>query len=354
MNSDPGNELLQFATLFLETQGAVLERKEGGLEAVLPEKLSRLLGTPEYIRINRESGDEADHVYTINYGTPLIEKMVEAACAEIPLLACELRFDYLKSEGFDRLIKEQFTFYNMSGGVQSSAKVKTDYLILSCRYMAQSDEQKEGLIQLVFNYETGALIPRMDHMLSTVDKSFKASPKVVRDDRQIKKILKQVKIQSKEIIMEEIAPFRESMIRRFKRDAINLEEYFEATEKEMKSSLERQGLSEELIRDRKEKIALLPSELERKKDDLFKKYSIKIKVEPCAVMFIRTSAVKILYKLSKTRNYRNLSFIYNPVTKSIDPLVCQGCGMSMAGIYCCSDLHLLCSECNKRCPVCLT
>jgi hypothetical protein len=280
MSSDPGNELLQFAALFLETKGAAIERKEGGLEALLPEKLSGLLGTPEYIRINRESGDEADHAYTITYGTPLIEKMVEAACAEIPLLACELRFDYLKSEGFDRLIKEQFTFYNMSGRVQSSAKVKTDYLILSCRYTAQSDEQKEGLIPLVFNYETGALIPRMARMLSTVDKSFKASPKVVWDDRQIKNILQQVKIRSKEIIMEELAPFRESMIRRFKRDAVNLEEYFEATEKEMKSSLERQGLSEELIGDRKKRSASSPTNLKEKRMTCIRNTALRSNLNP--------------------------------------------------------------------------
>jgi hypothetical protein len=354
MNSEPGNELLQFATRFLESQGAVLEHERDGFEAVIPEKLSKLLGTPEYIRFNREAGEDGDHLYTVNYGTPLMEKMVEEACSEIPLLACELRFDYLKSGGFDRLIRKQFTFHNMSGGMQSSAKVKTDYLVLSCRYTAQSDEQKEGLIQLVFNYETAALIPRMGNLLSVVDKSFKSSPKIVLEDRRIKKILKQIKILSKETIMEEIAPFRESMIRRYKRDAMNLEEYFEATKKEMKSSLQRQGISEELIRDRKEKMALLPQELDRKKEDLFKKYSIKIRIEPCAVMFIRTRAVKILYKLRKARNYRNLSLIYNPVTKSIDPFVCEGCGMSMTGIYCCADLHLLCSECKRRCPACET
>jgi len=200
---------------------------------------------------------------------------------------------------FEMVIGEIDMFYNISGKVQSSAEIKTDYLLLSCRYTAQSDEQKEGLISLVFNYETGALIPRMARMLSTVDKSFKASPKVVWNEGKITNLLNQVKTRSKEIIMEELAPFRESMIRRFKRDARNLEDYFYATEREMRSSLERQGLSEELIRDRKEKIALLPHELERKKDDLFKKYSIKTKIEPCAVMLIRTSAVKILYKLSK-------------------------------------------------------
>jgi hypothetical protein len=352
MNSDPGDDLVAFAARFLETRGAALETNDGGLEAVLPERVSGLLGTPEYVRIHGEIGDTTDDGYSIHYGSPLVDRMVEAVCSEVPLLFCDLRFDYLKSDGFDRLIREQFHLHDMSGRVQSSAKVKTEYLVLSCRYTAQSDEQKEGLINLTFNYETGALISPMADMLSPADKSFRSESKIIRDQRQIKKILTQVQTRSKEIIMEEIASFRESMIRRFKRDSAHLEAYFEAMEKEMKSSLERQGLSDDLIRDRKEKIASLPHELERKKDDLLKKYSIKIRIVPCAMLFIRTPAVKILCSLSKPGKNRHFSFIYNPVGKSIDPLVCEGCGKSITDLYSCHDFHLLCQECGKKCPVC--
>jgi hypothetical protein len=152
--------------------------------------------------------------------------------------------------------------------------------------------------------------------------------------------------------MEEINSFQESMTRRFRRDVDNLEEYYHALKKEMEKSLERPGLSPELINDRKEKIALVPDELASKRDDLFKKYSIKVKLEPCAAMVINTPAVKILYKISIGRNHNSLSLTYNPVTKSIDPLVCHGCGRSITRVYFCNHLHLLCAMCSERCPVC--
>ncbi|MBW1803765.1 MAG: hypothetical protein JRJ85_23925 [Deltaproteobacteria bacterium] len=352
MNSDPGNELLGFTARFLESQGAVLESKNGELEAILPEKLSEFLGVPEYFRIKSDSAGERDDTCSVHYGSALIDKMTEAACAETPLLACEIKFDYMKSDGFDRLIKEQFHFHELSGRFQSSANVRTDYLLLTCRYTAQSDEQKEGMIQLAFNYETGAFIPQMADMMSQADKIFRAAAKIPGDEKRLRRILKQVRERSREIIIKEIVPFRESMDRRFRRDAGHLEEYYRELEKEMRSNLERQGLSDELIRDRKEKIALLPRELERKKDDLFKKYSIRIRIAPCAILFITTPAVKILYGMAAPGKHKTLSFIYNPIGKAIDPLVCQGCGTSMADIYCCRDLHILCGECRKRCPVC--
>ena len=89
-----------------------------------------------------------------------------------------------------------------------------------------------------------------------------------------------------------------------------------------------------------------------KKDDLYKKYSIKVTIEPCTVMLIKTSAIKIFYRLSVGRDTTTLSLLYNPVTKSIDPLVCMACKESITNVHFCDALHLLCSSCHTKCPVC--
>ena len=353
MSFEPDQELEHFVYRFLENHGAELEKYDEGFEVLLPESLSRLLETTEYIRINMGSAPESEDVYSINYGSHLLEKMVNTACGQVPLLTCQLEFDYLKSQGFERFIKEQFTFHRFVGKVESWAKIKTEYLFLTCRYIAQSDEQKEGLVSLIFNLETGAYIPNMDLMLSSTARDFKTGKRTaIGGDRQIKEIMEWVKKQTKASIAEEINLFQESMTRRFKRDVVNLEEYYAGLKKEMEKSLERPGLSNQLIKDRKEKIALLPDELARKEDDLLNKYSIKVKVEPCTAMLIRTPAIRVLYRISIGRNNKNFSLTYNPITKSIDPLVCQGCGRSVTGIYFCDHLHLLCSVCSNKCPVC--
>ncbi|MBU0734845.1 MAG: hypothetical protein KKG10_11915 [Proteobacteria bacterium] len=352
MSFEQDQDLVQFAFRFLENRGAVLERTGDGFEALLPGPLSQMLGTPEHIQIKNGSGDDTNGMFSISYGSPLLEKMVDAARGQAPILACSLEFDYLKSQGFDRLVKEQFRFYKSMGEVESSAIIKTDYLLVICRYVAQSDEQKEGLLRLAFSYETGALIPRMEEMLSSIVKDFGNPPGPVWKDENLERIVEGIKNQSKGILAEEILSFKESMTRRFRRDAANLEEYYDALKKEMEKSLERPGLSDELIKDRKEKIALLPDELAKKRDDLFKKYSIRLKVEPCGVMFVRTPAVRVLYRVSIGRKRKNLSLTYNPVTRTMDPLVCQGCGRTIWNVHFCDQHHLLCSWCNEQCPLC--
>jgi len=352
MNSKFNQELIEFACRFLENRGAVLEKNGQGLEALLPENLSEILETDEHIKINTETGPELEGAYSINYGSPLLEKMVYAACKDLPLLTCKLQFDYLKKEGFDSLVKKQFIFAKSEGKTENRAIINTEYIFLTCRYTAQSDEQKQGLISFVFNLETGSYVPRMAEFFSADGKNFISLKKPLWKDGQLEKVMKCITEQSKEILMGELNSFYEAMTRRYKRDVVNLEEYYAALKKEMEKNLKRSHLSEVSIKERYKKIDLLPDELERKREDLFKKYSIKINVEPCAVMLINTPAVKVLYNVFIKRVRKNISFIYNPITKELDPLVCQACGKSITSIYFCNNLHLLCLMCSQKCPLC--
>jgi len=132
MSFEPDQEIEHFVCRFLETHGAVLEENDKEFEALLSESLSGLLKTSEHIHINRgfvsdtpDADSEFRHAYSINYGSHFLEKMVNAACAQVPLLACQVEFDYLKSAGFERLINEQFSFFGAVGSVESTAKIKT-------------------------------------------------------------------------------------------------------------------------------------------------------------------------------------------------------------------------------------
>ncbi|UCF92208.1 MAG: hypothetical protein JSW39_28745 [Desulfobacterales bacterium] len=362
MNSKPqaarrDRELERFARRFFEIQGALLETTARGAEVVMPPKLSGPLGTPEYIRLNFESSPAPDtgsvNEFAVYYGSPLLEKMVHAVCGQMPLLACELEFQYLKSQGFERLIGAQFTFNGAVGRVDSWATVKTEYLYLTCRYIAQSDEQKEGLVDLIFNLENGAYVPDMAPNLAFVARNYRMEGKTAGwDAKKINLVMGWVKNQSPPAIQAAITSFQESMNRRFRRDVANLQEYYDDLQKEMEASLKRPGLSAPLIRDRQEKIALLPAELAQKKDDLFKKYSIRVKVRLCTALRITTPAVKVLYQARVGRQSKNLALMYNPVNKSMDPLVCQGCGASVTNIFFCRHVHLLCETCYQACPAC--
>lgn len=351
MSSDSTNSLEGFVERFLELNGAEVEKKPHGLDALLPEHLALCLNTPEYVHLSTETnvGDK----FGIHYGSPLLEKIVDSACDTAPIIGCRLEFNYIKRQGFDRLIRDQFSFYNSVGRVKSAAEVRTEYLLLTCRYLAQSDEQKEGLFELTFNLESGALVPEMSEGFDASEKAFEAeSGEASIPAGKIGEILTWIRHRAGRILDRELGPFQDSMNRRFRRDTANLDEYYADLKKEMEASLKRPGMSEHLRSDRKAKIGLIPEELERKKADLFKKYSIRASIYLSGGIRIRMPAVRLLYEASAGRNKKTLSMTYNPATKSMDPLVCDGCGDSTYAIRFCDRLHVLCSMCSGKCPAC--
>jgi hypothetical protein len=351
MSSDPCDDLETFVQRFLTGQGADIEKRGSRLDVLAPQRLAQLIGIPNFCSLT--IGSQAPEGLAVHYGSPLLEKMAETACHTIPLTIVRSSFHYIKSQGFERLIEALFTFRGAIVRVENTAAVQTEYLLLTCHYLAQSDEQKEGLVPLAFNLETGAPIGNPQASLDAAEKEFETSGSAaVFGEDKISRIIRWVQRQAPQILETQIQSFHDSMNRRFRRDVRNLEEYYAQLRQEMAENLKRPGLSEQLIQERKEKIALLPDEMIKKKEDLFKKYSIRIKLQLCGAMLIRTPAVKLFCKATVGRRQKPLTLYYNPIDKSIDPLVCSGCGGGTYQVLFCDHLHLLCPSCAGKCPVC--
>jgi hypothetical protein len=354
-------EIEEFVLRFFEHHDAAVERGPGGLEVLMPESLSSSLGTAEHIRMKSGADDQAasetgpleDTPYQLSFGSELLEKVIHVAATGVPRVAYRLEFHYLKSQGFDALVRGSFKFSGCVVHVEQWAKIASHYLLLTCRYVAQSDEQKEGLICLPFHLETGACVPAMMEGLHFTNRTFVPDFKLPPwSEERVRTLIASVKKEAGSALMREISLFEESMNRRFRRDVTHLEEYYAGLEREMRSSLERSGLSDQLIRERQEKIDLIPDEMARKKEDLHKKYSIRLKVVPCTLMIVSMPALRVLCRVSIGKKQKSIPFFYNPVTKNMDPAVCDGCTASTACIGFCDRFHLLCPACAARCPIC--
>ena len=344
MNSDSNIDLESFVQNFFISQGAVVEKSGSCLDVLAPQALAERIGIPNFCRL--DIGNEKGGDHEVNYGSPLLEKMADAACDKVPFTRVRLIFHYLKTQGFDRLIEEMFTFQNAVVKLERSAEVQTDYLLLTCRYLAQSDEQKEGLIPLACHLETGAPVDQISPLLALVEKQYDTGELFnALEPESVDKLIQWVQTRASRTIENQIGEFRDSMNRRYQRDVANLSDYYTELSQEMTEALNRSGISTELSRERREKIDLIPVEMAKKKEDLFKKYSIKVTLDLSGVMLIRTPAVKLFCKAAIGRRQKSLSLIYNPITKSLDPLVCPQCGEGTFNIQFNHQLHLRCPQC---------
>jgi hypothetical protein len=343
-------ELVSFVCRFVEENGALVEAGADRIDLLLPAPLADALGVDEYISVSPGSDpgtpSHGRTLYPIHFGAPLLERISAMAGSNPPLVELSLVFDYLKKGGYEALIKQQFEFYKATGTVSGTGEVKTRYLILTCRYLAQSDEQKEGLVDLAVNMDNKAVVPAMADKIAFAEKQYKKTLSHHHTKAEIEKIIQLADRYVSEAVQHELFEFKKSMNRRFLRDASSLDEYYTALGREMNESLERTGLSDKLRLEREEKIALIPGELAAKQKDLLNKYGIRVKVSLAAVMAVTTPGVKVLFNAVAGKQRRTLSMLYNPVTKLMDPLVCERCGQSMYRIAFSRELRLVCPSCQ--------
>jgi hypothetical protein len=338
-------DLETFVENFFTCNGAVIEKNGSNWEVLAPPKLAHKIGIPDFCSL--KIGSENSDGYAIHYGSQLLERIANTACDTIPVTIAQLNFHYLKSQGFDRLIQDLFRFDNAVVRVQNTAEIKTDYILLTCHYLAQSDEQKEGVLPLCFNLDTGAPIDRMETMLDTVEKKFEIEGVDVSfEEKKMQEIIRWVQERASKLIGIKIKPFVDSMNRRYQRDVNNLSEYYAELTKEMTKALKRPGLSTELLAERQEKIDLIPDEMTKKKEDLFNKYSIKVNLRLSSVILIRTPAVKLFCRAEVGRRQKQFGLYFNPITKSLDPLICPKCGQDTFQIHFSKLLDPCCLQCS--------
>lgn len=345
-------DLIQFAVRFLKDKGAVLESGNEVVDILLPGDLSAALDVEEYISMAKDAESVkkfgGQKCYSIQFQSPLLDKIVSMASSKPPFLQATLKFDYIKTQGFAHLIREQFEFYKSKITITDTARIKTRYILLTCKFLAQSDEQKQGLLDFSINLDTGALAPGMPRLIANVEKEYPIKDIQRYSKEDIRRIYELVRRYGPDAVEQELLEFVQSMNRRFKRDSMSLDEYYNALESEMKESLSRTGISDKLIQERNVKIDMIPDELAAKKNDLLNKYSIRISFVPVAALAVTTACVKVFAALVSGRKKINITMIYNPVTKQMDPMVCQSCGMSMFFLGLDKNMQLNCTACLKR------
>ena len=120
----------------------------------------------------------------------------------------------------------------------------------------------------------------------------------------------------------------------------------------MRKLLLRQGLNAERRKLREDKIAGLPGDRQAKEADLLHKYSMRVEIDCRASLQILTRAVRIDFEVHRRKERRTIPLFWNPVTKRIDPLLCEACGTNTYSVTVCDVPHLLCHACGVSCAVC--
>lgn len=326
MNTHCDPELLAFAGEVLEASGGVVERRGNHLLAMLPEEVAARLGIPGECELGSQE-------LPLLYGSPLLDRLVDMATGEVPLVYGQILVPYLKKAGFEDLFGKDLAFSDGRLRVTGRAETRTTYMVLTCHYVALSDERKEGLVQVAVHENSGAVIDGLQDIWRDCEPQLFPLDRVpphfpTKIETAVESALRSAKAE----IEGELVDFLASMQRRLCRDAKNTQEYYAALEKEMTESLSHSQPAPGQRETRLAKIRDLPGEMERKIDDLRNKYRVEVTITACAAVRLLVNVVQIMVDLWYRKQQRAFHVLWNPLTRRLDPLVCESCRKTITRI----------------------
>ncbi len=338
-------ELVYFATKILELHGGLVEPQSENLLAILPPRLAEKLELKEEVSF----GDAGEPLI---YGHPNLEKLINLAKGEVPIVYGRLQVSYLKKDGFEQFLEQDFSFGKSQIRIINRAEARNTYMVLYCHFLALSDERKEGIFSFAIDEGTGALIPVIAERWLDYQPEFYPRAQIPPHfPSQLTKIIEIALKNLKNRATEELEEFRNNMQRHLQRDVRNTREYYQALKNEMEASLQKTHLTPESRQERREKIDALPDEMGRKITDLKQKYHIEVKLTACAAIRVLVPVVRLQLELRYRKLIRELKLTFNPISHCFDPLACENCTTTTREIHLCETgkgTKLLCLDCSSR------
>ena len=319
-------ELFEFAARVLNRHGGIAEQRGRHIDALLPAELAERLELPEEARIG-ERGT------TLTYGSPLLDRLFQHATMTIPVTCISVKIPYLKKAGFDRLIEQSLSLGRVQYQLAGHNEERQPYMVLVAHYVAVSDEQKEGLVETAFQEQSGAIVSEVVSRWKNHQPVY-YPPEEIPDEfhpipeASIRTAMDQVQSQ----VHDELADYYDRVQRHLRRDIRNTREYYQALQQEMDDSLLRPNLSAMQVRERKSKIKQLPGEMSRQIEELKGKYSTRVTITARAALRILIPVVRLTLAVHCKKLSRDLPVFYNPLSHSLDPLVCEHCRISTRSV----------------------
>jgi hypothetical protein len=366
--------LRDFVAELLESQGAAIETLEpDGLEVLAPAMLRNAMGWPELARLgfSAELPDQAMRIglegdWLDRFGGLLGENgrwaERQATLADTPTLGNP-----------ERLLDHAIELPNAVCRFHRVEATWTRCLILTFRYIALSDEKREGLVWLGFNLGTGAVLDevltRLRAALAEDDEWRLPEPEVpLAAGSAWDSALLALRLRSllDDRLRRELEPFLRAMHRRLDRDRTRIHAYHDdlrsASLKRLAALAGRDGEKADADRRRESlRVTTIEREYRAKLDDLRHNYALRVSAEWVQALELFVPVQRLEVMIRRRKGERLIQFDWHPSARLAEAPPCDwGLGLGRVRLVCDEKLHLTepagqapCVACGKAwCRAC--
>lgn len=361
--------LLALTATFLEREGAAIEPLEPfGLEVLAPPHVQDVLGLPELGRLGF-GADLPAEAQRVSLESDLVDGLSSMLGERGRRTRVVVTADNPRPRSPERLLNNALVLGNATYRLQAIESSWTTYVIPTFRYVARSDDQREGLVTFAVNATTGSLVDEIDHLVEAAraarvpagggsPQAVSLSPEGLAD------------IASRALpgrIEARLGPFLCGMERRLHRDADRLQDYYGRLRREALAKLDRRAARGEHPHDGKAShretlhLAAIVREHAAKLEDLQQRFALMVEVHWIQTLEVVIPVQRFTLEIRRRKSTRSVKLDADALTRRLEPPSCEYRYVTERLRTVCDDaLHLVgregfapCSACNKpSCHVC--
>ena len=346
----------------LTLEGALLERTEDGcLEFVIPPSLSETLGIPEHGKLSFAYDSFDEIAISATYESEFFRSVDRLFSGRGKMAKAVYSSQLPHIEKISKWVSEKIALSNATFRLQKVENRRIAYALIFFKYVALSDEKREGIFSLLVNEQNLSTFA-LDGNLTTFWEDLKEPEEILTRSEAISKALQAGFSAASLMVKEEFEPFIKSLERRLNRDIKRVFEYYETLKVEIQKAFEKKvflgkGSPEEQNGEVKKvlsgKLDAVEGEKRYKIQDLVSKYALNVRIEPVCIIDIETESLVFWVEIKRRLSSRAFPLTYNPLLKKVDSLPCEGCFHPRGTYYICDEkLHILCAACFRKCPDC--
>lgn len=329
MSSDP--LLTTLSNLVSLYDGIAEDEDEHVMTVLLPEAIAKQLKLPESATIATQA-NIPDSLF-VSYHSELVQQFSALLGQRGSVSAIAIQYEgYLKSTGFEKQMLQTLRPQNGLIRLLEAKTATTRYLWCHIAYTAEADEKRVGMVSFMINELTRVTpIEIGDALFWKSDQLPVENPEAIseRSLHELTPLIERIADQQVKVNLEN---WQMKLGRAKARDEERLNSYYGTMGKEienrMRSRLGQDDKDRDLAR-----LTATNQELGRKLADLQERYALKVEASLYSVLVIELPTVHLECELVRKKIKRNITAVWNPFTKVIEPLCCERTGIPVEEFY---------------------
>jgi hypothetical protein len=305
---------------------------EKTINVLLPQELAKSLKLEEETTFS--TAINTPNSQFISYHSELLNRFAEILTEVGNVTTLGIKYDgYLKTSGFEKQISQKIIPLNGLIRFVDAKPATTRYIWCNVAYTAEADEKRIGMVSFIFNEFTSvAPVDIGDALLWDADKIPVDDTSLAQNmsDRELSHIIEET---SANLIQTDLENWQAKLHRALARDEERLKNYYGTISTEIATKMQHKELTVEQQEKEQARIEATNRELDRKIADIQERYALSVSAKLHSAMVLHLPTVHINCTLQRKKIKRDITLVWNPFTKIIEPLRCEVSGEPIYEFY---------------------